>query len=159
LDVPPPRPQATAGCFVPAVAVTALIGFGLLATLLSVLDGDLHPAADEPADGRAGAPPDPTFDARAGPPAGTILLSVEGFGAAARQLRAGGAWYLQWSFDCSHAPGGAGRFALDPDGPGPLPAVDEGGVRGRGTEAVQAPGAYRLQVRSLCAWTLTAVAA
>jgi len=34
--------------------------------------------------------------------------------------------------------------------------VDEGG---RGIEPVQAPGAYRLQVRSLCTWTLIAIAA
>lgn len=37
--------------------------------------------------------------------------------------------------------------------------VDEGGIRGGGIEPVQAPGAYRLQVRSRCTWTLTAIAA
>src|SRR6266508_4510116 len=59
LPVPPPSPpKASSGCFVGAVAVIALLGFGLLATLLSVVD-------DEP------APPGTTGGAEV-PPAGTV---------------------------------------------------------------------------------------
>ena len=144
MPVPPPAPpKATSGCFVGAVAVIALLGFGLLATLLSVVD-------DEP------VAPDTTKGAEA-PPAGTVLLADEGSEPLTAILTAARAWDLRWSFDCSARPGGTGGFALDLDGPGSLPGVDERGAHGRGTEHVAVPGTYRVAVRSHCPWTLTAV--
>jgi hypothetical protein len=126
-------PKASSGCFVGAVAVIALIGFGLLATLLSVVD-------DEPGP----------------PPPGTVLLAEQGSAPLTATLATGRAWDLRWSFDCSARPGGTGRFAVDLDGPGPPPRVDEHGAHGRGAEHVAA-GTYRLTVRSPCPWSLTAV--
>jgi hypothetical protein len=139
MPVPPPAPpKASSGCFVAAVAVVALLGFGLLATLLSVVD-------------RPPAPPGTT----APPPAGAVLLSEEGKGPLTAVLTSGTPWDLHWSFDCSAHPAG-GRFAIDLHGPVRLSGVDERGARGRGTEHATA-GTYRLTVRSSCPWTLTAV--
>jgi len=135
-------PKASSGCFVGAVAVIALIGFGLLATLLSVVD-------DEPG-------PPATAGGAELPPAGTVLLAEQGSATLTAMLATGTAWDLRWSFDCSARPGGTGRFAVDLDGPDPPPGVDERGVHGRGTEHVAA-GTYRLTVRSRCPWILTAV--
>jgi len=116
LPVPPPAPpKASSGCFVGAVAVVALLGFGLLATLLSVVD-------DEP------APPGTTGGAEV-PPAGTVLLAEAGSGPLTAVLTTGTAWDLHWSFDCAARPGGTGRFAVDLDGPVPLSGVDERGAR------------------------------
>jgi hypothetical protein len=127
-------PKASSGCFVGAAAAVALLGFGLLATLLSVI-------ADQPV-------PSPTT--------GTVLLAERGSAPLTATLATGRAWELRWSFDCSTSPTGTGSFAVDLDGPGPPPQVDEHGPHGDGTEHV-APGAYRLTVRSRCPWTLTAV--
>jgi hypothetical protein len=137
-------PKASSGCFVGAVAVIALLGFGLLATLLSLV-------GDEP------GPPATTGGAEV-PPAGAVLLAEQGSAPLTAMLATGRAWDLRWSFDCTARPAGTGRFAVDLDGPGPPPGVDERGAHGRGTERVAA-GVYRLTVRSLCPWTLTAVTA
>jgi len=143
LPVPPSAPpKASSGCFVGAVAVIALLGFGLLATLLSVVD-------DQP------VPPGTTGGAEL-PPAGTVLLAEEGLGPLTAVLTTGTAWDLRWSFDCSARPGGTGRFAVDLNGPVPLSGVDERGARGHGTEHAAA-GTFRITVRSHCPWTLTAV--
>gem|GEM_PF-6488102 len=143
MPVPPPAPpKASSGCFVGAVAVIALLGFGLLATLLSVVD-------DEP------VPPGTTGGAEVRP-AGTVLLAEGGSGPLTAVLTSGTAWDLHWSFDCSARPAGSGRFAVDLDGPVPRSGVDERGARGHGTEHAAA-GTYRLTVRSPCPWTLTAV--
>jgi len=122
--------------------VIALLGFGLLATLLSVVD-------DEP------VPPGTTGGAEVRP-AGTVLLAEGGSGPLTAVLTSGTAWDLHWSFDCSARPAGSGRFAVDLDGPVPRSGVDERGARGHGTEHAAA-GTYRLTVRSPCPWTLTAV--
>src|SRR6266511_461712 len=99
LPVPPPAPpKASSGCFVGAVAVIALLGFGLLATLLSVVD-------DEP------APPATTGGAEV-PPAGTVLFAEAGSGPLTAVLTTGTAWDLHWSFDCAARPGGTGRFSV-----------------------------------------------
>jgi hypothetical protein len=127
-------PKASSGCFVGAAAAVALLGFGLLATLLSVVAG-------EP------APP---------PTTGTLLLAERGSAPLTATVASGRAWELRWSFDCSASPAGTGSFAVDLDGPGPPPQVDEHGAHGDGTEHL-APGGYRLAVRSHCPWTLTAV--
>src|SRR6266540_5911009 len=136
LPVPPPAPpKASSGCFVGAVAVIALLGFGLLATLLSVVD-------DEP------APPGTTGGAEV-PPAGTVLLAESGSGPLTAVLTTGTAWDLHWSFDCGARPGGTGRFAVDLDGPVPHSGVDERRARGHGTEHAAA-GTFRIAVRSRC---------
>jgi hypothetical protein len=137
---PPAPPRASSGCFVGAVAVVGLLGFGLLATLLSVID-------------REPVPPGTT----APPPAGAVLLSEGGTGPLTAVLTSGTAWDLHWSFDCSARPAGSGRFAIDLHGPVRLSGVDERGARGRGTEHAAA-GTYRLTVSSDCRWTLTALA-
>jgi hypothetical protein len=143
LPVPPSAPpRASSGCFVAAVAVVALLGLGLLATLLSVVD-------DQP------APPGTSGATSAAPP-GTVLLAEQGAGPLTAVLTSGTAWDLHWSFDCSARPAGTRRFAVDLRGPVRLPGVDERGDRGRGTEHAAA-GSYRLTVRSPCPWTLTAV--
>src|SRR6266511_725577 len=119
LPIPPPAPpKASSGCFVGAVAVIALLGFGLLA--------------------------------------GTVLLAESGSGPLTAVLTTGTAWDLHWSFDCGARPGGTGRFAVDLNGPVPRSGVDERGARGHGTERAAA-GAFRIAVRSHCAWNLTAV--
>lgn len=144
MPVPPPAPpKASSGCFVGAVAVVALLGFGLLATLLSVVD-------DRP------APPGTT--ATTAPPARAVLLTEEGAGPLAAMLISGTAWELHWSFDCAAHPAGTGRFAVALDGPVPLAGVDERGARGYGTEHAAA-GSYRITIRSDCSWTLTAITA
>jgi hypothetical protein len=144
LPVPPPAPpKASSGCFVGAVAVVALLGFGLLATLLSVVD-------DEP------APPGTTGGTSMPPPAGAVLLAEEGAGPLTAVLTSGTSWDLHWSFDCSGRPAGNGRFTVGLHGPVPLSGVDRRGARGHGTERAAA-GTYRLTVRSPCPWTLTAV--
>jgi hypothetical protein len=143
LPVPPAPPKASSGCFVGAVAMVALLGFGLLATLLSVLD-------DQP------VAPGITGGTGAPPPAGTVLLAETGAGPLTAVLASGTAWDLHWSFDCTARPGGSGRFAVDLHGPVRLSGVDQHGARGRGTEHAAA-GTYRLTVRSPCPWTLTAV--
>jgi len=136
-------PKAGSGCFVGAAAVIALLVFGLLATLLSVVDDErVAPGTTEGAEV---------------PPAGTVLLADEGSEPLTAMLVARRAWDLHWSFDCSARPGGTGRFAVDVDGPGSPPGVDERGDRGQGTEHVAVPGTYRVAVRSPCPWTLTAV--
>jgi hypothetical protein len=141
MPVPPSAPpRASSGCFVGAVAVIALLGFGLLATLLSVVDDQR-------------APPGTTA-----PPARTVLLTEEGAGPLTAVLTSGTAWDLHWSFDCSTRPAGSRRFTIDLHGPVPLPGVDRRGARGNGTEHAAA-GTYRLAVRSPCPWTLTAVTA
>jgi hypothetical protein len=141
MPVPPPAPpRASSGCFVGAVAVVALLGFGLLATLLSVVDDQR-------------APPGTTA-----PPARAVLLTEEGAGPLTAVLTSGTAWDLHWSFDCSTRPAGSGRFTLDLHGPVRLPGVARRGARGNGTEHAAA-GTYRLTVRSPCRWTLTAVTA
>ena len=143
MPVPPPAPpKASSGCFVAAVAVVALLGFGLLATLLSVVD-------DEP------APPATTGATTAPPPARAVLLAEAGTGPLTAVLTSGTAWDLHWSFDCSARPAGSGRFTIELTGPVRLPGVDERGARGHGTEHAAA-GTYRLTVRSACPWTLTA---
>ena len=143
MPVPPSAPpKASSGCFVGAVAVIALLGFGLLATLLSVVD-------DEP------APPGTTGGASV-PPAGAVLLAEEGAGPLTAVLTSGTSWDLHWSFDCSARPAGSGRFAVDLHGPVPRSLVDERGARGHGTEHAAA-GTFRITVRSRCPWTLTAV--
>jgi hypothetical protein len=145
LPVPQPAPpRASSGCFVGAVAVVALLGFGLLATLLSVV-------GDEP------APPGTTGATATAPPPGAVLLAEAGDGPLTAVLTSATAWDLHWSFDCSAQPGGSGRFAVDLRGAAPLSGVNRRGDRGRGTEHAAA-GAYRLTVRSPCRWTLTAVA-
>jgi hypothetical protein len=144
MPVPPPAPpKASSGCFVGAVAVVALLGFGLLATLLSVVD-------DQP------TPPGTTGAATAPPPAGAVLLTEEGDGRLTAVLTSGTAWALHWSFDCSARPAGSGRFVVELLGPVRLSGVDERGARGRGTGHAAA-GTYHLTVRSPCHWTLTAV--
>jgi hypothetical protein len=141
MPVPPPAPpRASSGCFVGAVAVVALLGFGLLATLLSVVDDQR-------------GPPGTTA-----PPARAVLLTEEGAGPLTAVLTSGTAWDLHWSFDCSTRPAGSGRFTLDLHGPVRLPGVARRGARGNGTEHAAA-GTYRLTVRSPCRWTLTAVTA
>lgn len=145
MPVPPPAPpKASTGCFVGAVAVVALLGFGLLATLLSVVD-------DRPA-------PPGTTGATTAPPARAVLLTEEGAGPLTAVLTSGTSWELHWSFDCSARPAGSGRFTIELHGPVRLPGVDERGARGHGTEHAAA-GTYRLTVRSPCPWTLTAVTA
>jgi hypothetical protein len=126
-------PTASSGCFVGAAAALALPGFGLLATLLSVI-------ADEPGP----------------PPAGTVLLAEHGSAPLTATVASRRAWELRWSFDCSASSAGTGSFTVDLDGPGPPPGVDEHGAHGDGAEHL-APGVYRLTVRSRCPWTLTAV--
>jgi hypothetical protein len=141
MPVPPPAPpRASSGCFVGAVAVVALLGFGLLATLLSVVDDQR-------------APPGTTA-----PPARVVLLTEEGTGPLTAVLTSGTAWELHWSFDCSARPAGSGRFTIDLHGSVRPPGVDRRGVRGNGTERAAA-GTYHLAVRSDCPWTLTAVTA
>jgi hypothetical protein len=144
LPVPPSAPpRASTGCFVGAVAVVALLGLGLLATLLSVV-------GDQP------APPGTTGATSAAPPPGTVLLAEKGAGPLTAVLTSGTAWDLHWSFDCSARPAGTRRFTVDLRGPVRLPGVERRGARGRGTEHAAA-GTYRLTVRSPCPWTLTAV--
>jgi hypothetical protein len=145
LPVPPAAPpRASSGCLVGAVAVVALLGFGLLATLLSVVDDQRAPPGTTGATSTAPTPP------------GAVLLAEEGAGPLTAVLTSATPWDLHWSFDCSARPAGRGRFAVGLRGPVRLPGVDEHGARGRGTEHAAA-GTYRLTVRSPCPWTLTAV--
>jgi hypothetical protein len=144
LPVPPPAPpKASSGCFVGAVAVVALLGFGLLATLLSVVDDER-------------APPGTTGATTAPPAAGAVLLTEQGAGRLTAVLTSGTAWDLHWSFDCSGRPAASGRFTVELHGPVRLSGVDERGARGHGTEHAAA-GSYRLTVHSPCPWALTAV--
>jgi hypothetical protein len=138
-------PRTSSGCLVAAVAVTALLGFGLLATLLSLADGEPAPSG--------------TTGGLVTPPAGTVLLAHQGSGSLAAKLTATGPWELRWSFDCSGRPAGTGRFAVDPDGPAALPEVAERAARGGGARRVAAAGTYQVTVSSPCTWTLTAVTA
>ena len=65
MPVPPPAPpKASSGCFVGAVAVVALLGFGLLATLLSVVDDRPVPPGIT---GGTGAPPPAVQPKQCGP--------------------------------------------------------------------------------------------
>jgi hypothetical protein len=112
-------PKTSSGCFVGAAAAVALLGFGLLATLLSVI-------ADEPGP----------------PPLGTVLLAEHGSAPLTATVATGRAWELRWSFDCSTRPAGTGSFAVDLDGPGLPPRVDEHGAHGDGAEQLAAV-AYR----------------
>jgi hypothetical protein len=140
MPVPPPAPpKASSGCLVAAVAVVALLGFGLLATLLAVADREPAPPATI-----------------APPPPGAVLLSEQGRGPLTAVLSSGTAWALHWSFDCAARPAGSGTFAIELHGPVRPSGVDERGARGNGTEHAAA-GTYRLTVRSSCLWTLIAV--
>jgi hypothetical protein len=127
-------PKASSGCFVGAAAALALLGFGLLATLLSMI----------------GEKPAPL------PTTGTVLLAEHGSAPLTATVATGRPWELRWSFDCSALSTGTGSFAVDLAGPGPPPRVDEHGTSGDGTEHL-ARGSYRLTVRSRCPWTLIAV--
>ena len=66
-------PRTSSGCLVAAVAVTALLlGFGLLATLLSLADGEPAPSG--------------TTGDTVTPPAGTVLLAHQGSGSLTAKL-------------------------------------------------------------------------
>ncbi|WP_261562659.1 hypothetical protein [Frankia tisae] len=88
------------------------------------------------------------------------LLQEQGSGTKnTAQFTTGGAWTLDWSYDCS-AFGGQGNFVVmvNKDSGDKLTTdnVNQLGAKGTSTEHFYDKGTFHLQIISECAWTVAA---